>query len=131
MFTGSLIMCPVAYDALSTGISGRTFARPIASAPPRDGVRSQLQTRSCDPAVRRRDDSGAPQARELAQVVEVRVPAPITQRRLRSQPQRVVVSFDQLVDELGQLLRLVHQPATAADSPTSIGTGSDSVTGGP
>src|SRR5438045_2439261 len=34
MFTGSLIMCPVAYDAFRTGISGRTFAMPIASTPP-------------------------------------------------------------------------------------------------
>ena len=31
MFTGSLIMRPVAYDAFNTGISGRTFAMPIAT----------------------------------------------------------------------------------------------------
>src|SRR5215207_8296629 len=35
MLAGNLIMRPVAYDAFSTGISGRTFVMPIASTPPR------------------------------------------------------------------------------------------------
>src|ERR671924_2244248 len=39
MFTGNLIMRPVAYDALSAGISGRTFVMPIASTPPRASSR--------------------------------------------------------------------------------------------
>src|SRR3954452_12044878 len=136
MFTGKRIMCPVAYDAFSTGISGRTFAMPIASTPP---CASSLQVRLELPLLedartsRRRTTTVpcggqrlAAGTAQLAQVAEMGVPAPVVEHEICREPQRVVVRVEQLVGEERELLRELHQLATiAAGSLASTGTGID------
>src|SRR4051794_5156584 len=103
MFTGNLMMRPVAYDALRTGISGRTFAMPIVSTPP---VASSCEGRldrswAAGPARRvAREHAGgkrfAAEALQVAQVANMCFPARIKQQVL-GQPQGVLVSVEQLV----------------------------------
>src|SRR3954451_19965930 len=135
MFTGNLIMCPVACDAFRTGISGRTLAIPIAGTPPvapsREARAESISARLRALIGRGRGKRFAPQAPELAQVADVRLPAPIGHRLLR-EPNRVVVSIDQLVDKRHQVLGQLHQLAIAvAGSAASIPTGMDWATQGP
>src|SRR3954453_13942745 len=113
MFTGNRIMRPVAYDAFSTGISGSTFAMPIASTPPCASslqVRLELpllqdaRTASSRPAVPRARQRLAAGAAQFAQVADVGVPAPVVEDEIYREPQRVVVSIEQLVDEQRELL---------------------------
>src|SRR6478752_2037504 len=106
MFTGILSTCPVAYDAFSTGISGKTLAMPIASTPP---FAPSLEARA-EPGRApltatglRRGERFASQATELAHVAEVRFPPPIGHEFLR-EPNGVVVSVDQLVDQEREIL---------------------------
>src|SRR3954470_20113100 len=99
MFTGNLIMRPVACDAFSTGISGRTFAMPIASTPPcapSRSVRPELRlmrgarTLSVQSTVRGGGECLAAETPKFAQVAQVRLPAPI-EHQVGRQPHSVVV----------------------------------------
>jgi hypothetical protein len=83
-------------------------------------------------AVRRTPQCLAAGALQLAQVAQVSVPAPIVDYEICREPQGVVVSIEQLVDEQRELLRQFHQLARATiDSVSSTGTGIDWATGGP
>src|SRR5689334_22742369 len=143
MFTGNLIMRPVAYDAFSAGISGRTFAKPIASTPPFTSsrqVRTELQwvvrarprprpVHGREGLRRRVRGRGgkrlATEPLELAQIAQVGLPAP-AKVQVGRQPHRVLVGVEQLVDQQRELLGQLHHPATAAaGSTSSIGTGMD------
>src|SRR4051794_32451884 len=119
MFTGSRMMRPVAYDALSTGISGRTFVMPIVDTPP---VASSGESR-----LDRAHGAGSPwrvagqhpgrerfaaEALKVAQVAKMCFPARI-KRQLFGEPQGVLVSVEQLVDDDHKLFRQRHQLATA------------------
>jgi hypothetical protein len=110
-------MCPVAYDAFSTGISGRTFAKPMGSTPPgassltvrgkrlsTNGVRAP----SARATVRGAGQGLAAGASELTQIAEVSVPAPIAGCEIGRKPHGVVVSVEQLVDEQRELLGQFH-----------------------
>src|SRR2546423_13010167 len=106
MFPGNLIMRPVAYDAFSTGISGRTFAMPIAGTPPRAPSRDVRPESPCiggapassgasaaPPISRGRGQCLAAEEPQFAQVAQVRLPAPI-ERQAGREPHGVVVSFE-------------------------------------
>src|SRR4051794_18246239 len=131
MFTGSLIMCPVAYDARSTGISGGTFAKPIPRTPPcasSSWLGRWPRPPRGPPALGRADERGAAEPGQVVQVAEVLLPVPVAERELAGQAHRVVVGREELLDDRGQLLRLLHQTATAV---AGIGTSIGWATGGP
>src|SRR4051794_24132261 len=116
MLTGSLIMRPVAYDAFSTGISGRTFAMPIGRAPPNTSpskVRAELpltheaRTPRIQPAIPSASQRLAADTPQFEQVADVRVPAPI-ELEIGGQPHGVVVSVQQLVDQQRELFGQFH-----------------------
>jgi hypothetical protein len=109
-------MWPVAYEAFRTGISGRTFAKPMGSTPPGASsltVRGKRLTNgarapSARATVRSAGQGLAAGTSELTQVAEVSVPAPIADREIGREPHGVVVSVEQLVDEQRELLGQFH-----------------------
>src|SRR5215216_7668026 len=136
MFTGSLIMRPVAYDAFSAGISGRTFAIPMASTPPRAPPRKARPGSQGDVRARLVGDGGgqrlAAKPLQIAQVAELHLPVPIG-REVGREPRGVVESAEQLLDEEGQLLgcldpssRVHHREGLHYVATAAAGSGSRS-----